>query len=304
MIKAAASSDTKSELGQFFTMESPFNGAAWNRWALKAEDNIVEPFAGAGNLPALTGLPMAMYDIEPQGKGVQQLDTLSSFPQGYATVITNPPYLARVSATRTNTPYPETTYADLYQHCLAVCLENVDSVAAIVPASFIQAAQRGMFEGRLIAIDERTHDMFQDTTVPVVVAYFLAANPLSKPMLYRNGNKIRPLLNDMKPTTRTIKFNDPQGTVGLYATDGGVSKMRFVDGDSIDSKSIKVSSRTITRISGLEDVSIEDLNAALAQYRALTGDFDMCTFMGKANDGNYRRRLDWKQARIVLGLLN
>ena len=66
-----------------------------------------------------------------------QCDTILNYPVGYDVAITNPPYLAKNSATRRKLKYSYPEYEDLYQKCLEVMLEKTQFVAAIIPESFI-----------------------------------------------------------------------------------------------------------------------------------------------------------------------
>jgi hypothetical protein len=75
----------------------------------------------------------------------------------------------------------------------------------------------------------------------------------------------------------------------------------------IPSSVIKVSSRAITRIS--VDVNIKNLdkylmiaNKLLVEFRINTHDVFFTSFKGIREDGQYRRRLDFRLARGILDL--
>ena len=49
----------KRELGQYYTQENPFNHPLFKKWMVETgyneDDTILEPFAGANNIPKLMG---------------------------------------------------------------------------------------------------------------------------------------------------------------------------------------------------------------------------------------------------------
>jgi hypothetical protein len=86
--------------------------------------------------------------------------------------------------------------------------------------------------------------------------------------------------------------------------------IKFVEGSTIDSSTIKVSSRYSTRITiensnvSLEDL-IKDLNTTLAKYRSLSEDVFLTSFRGIRKDGKFRRRIDWDTVRgMILSTLS
>src|SRR3546814_1893314 len=126
---------TKRLHGQFFTITNPFEHPAFLAWAKRADiknKKLLEPFAGANHLvKMLDELELlgswASFDIEPKAPGVRSRDTLKSFPSGYDVVVTNPPYLAKNSATRLGFSFPETHYDDLYKLAIDRCLSGARS---------------------------------------------------------------------------------------------------------------------------------------------------------------------------------
>ena len=81
--------------------------------------SILEPFAGANLLiSSLKDMGLChradSFDIAPAHTDVKLRDTLTDFPTGYEVCITNPPWLAKNSATRRGLAFPETPYDDLY----------------------------------------------------------------------------------------------------------------------------------------------------------------------------------------------
>lgn len=314
----------KRLLGQFFTISNPFKFNAFRSWwkvAKKAagEDSVIlEPFAGAGNIISLTrhiGIDARWrcFDIAPPkilagDARVEQRDTIIDFPTGFRIAITNPPYLARNSATRRGLSFPETEFEDLYQVALERMLTNCDWVAAIIPASFITQA---VLKDRLSAAIQLNCRMFEDTECPVCLALFTPERH-SDFDVYRGDEKcgsFRELKGVLKEPRKRFpwKFNAPRGQIGLRAIDGTQGpSIAFVGGDTIDSGLVSTTSRSVTRIEvppGLPETDIiRKANSLLNRYRNRTCDVLMTTFKGLRKDGDFRRRLDFTQARQILDL--
>ncbi len=297
--------------GQYFTSYNPFENQAFDEWCRECNitnTTILEPFAGSNNLiTMLQNLSLCnsfkSFDIEPQNKNIQRQDTLKDFPTGYKVCVTNPPYLAQNSASRRNIDYPATTYDDMYKFSLEKCLDNCDYVAAIIPASFINA---NIFLSRLSAYILLNTKMFDDTDHPVCLALF-SKNPT--PTKVYDNQKYLGLLKDLKnklpnPTKKTnMRFNDKQGKLGLIAIDNTKTpSIKFCDGDLIDTNKVSHSSRSITRISIDADINklIVQLNHTISSLRESTGDIFLTPFKGMRADNKYRRRLDYKLARDVI----
>ena len=89
----------KKELGQFYTKN--YNYILQNMKIPIETENIIEPFAGAGDLIEYIRqydktYHIVMFDIDPKKEDIIQRDTLSNPPEYKGQfVITNPPYLAR-----------------------------------------------------------------------------------------------------------------------------------------------------------------------------------------------------------------
>ena len=124
--------DIKRLRGQYFTASNPFTLKPFKEFAnLSKLDRvkILEPFAGSNNLiHMLKNLGMCnqfdSFDIVPHSYEVKPKDTLFNFPTGYDVCITNPPYLAKNSATRRGLKFDAGGYDDLYKFALEKCLEN------------------------------------------------------------------------------------------------------------------------------------------------------------------------------------
>lgn len=260
------------------------------------------------------------FDLQPGNTNVvpkfpiETRDTLADFPSKYGIAITNPPYLAKNSATRDGLPFPDCGFDDVYKHALDVMLSQVDYVAAIIPESFLTA---GLFHDRLYGVATLNCRMFEDTECPVCLALFVPASVKrgSKDFLCYKGNfkfgNFSELCSQKDHLVRSgtkveWKFNEQGGAIGLYAVDSQKGRtIRFVPGHAIDDLRIKGSSRSVTKIAGLPrgvapESLIEVANELLAAFRDATYDVFLTSFKGMRSDGDYRRRLDYSLARSLL----
>lgn len=283
-------------LGQYYTVGNPFKHPAFLEWL--QDDLILEPFAGSKNIVHLVNQGRwDCYDIDPKAEGVLQRDTLANFPKGYRTVVTNPPYLAKNSATRRGLPYPSTEYNDLYKYALSLMLKHCERVAVIIPLSFLTCKE---LKDRLSTLIILNYKMFDDTEVPVCLALFTKEQ--SDLVLYRGLEKLEVTPFDFKSCKVDMTFNSEKGQLGLYAIDNQKeASIRFCKGEGIQ---VKKSSRSITRIYSSEfkdlDTLIEKCNRTLNEYRRMTQDTGLTPFKGLRQDGRYRYRLDYKQARKII----
>lgn len=304
-------SDNKRARGQFFTRYNPFDCDGFLRWADDCQltrREILEPFAGQNHLIAMLrnmGLcrAAASYDIEPMTSEVQARDTLADFPRGFDVCVTNPPYLARNSARRRGLHYPPNPYDDLYKFALRACLTHCESVAAIIPASFLNAE---LFRARLSRYILLNSKMFRDTDHPVCLALFTRA---SDDVAIYEGKLYRGMLSDFaqkipRPTRNApMRFNDRNGNLGLRAVDNTTdASIRFCRGEDIDPARVNVGSRSVTRIAidGCAAALSKKLNDALGDFRRDTRDLFLTPFKGLRKDNQYRRRLDYATAKILI----
>ena len=320
--------DNKRASGRYYTRGNPFQLEPFQTWAkeLNLEQQItLEPFAGAKDIPQLIDAAhlrcrdWTFFDIAPGANGIVQRDTLADFPKGFNVCITNPPWLARNSATRRGLPFPDATdYDDLYKYALEQCLTHCEWVAAIIPEAFIRS---GLFLQRLrdfISLvpqiqngnkqENKRRDtsyMFEDTEHPVGLALF-APYATSDVKIWRNNqllgglNKLRRHL-PMPSSNRSIVFNDPKGNLGLIAIDNTVSaSIRFCPPAELKDYPIRAHCRSITKIGVPWRVDIDMLNARLATIREQTHDVFLTAFKGIRRDGHYRRRLDWALTRAIV----
>ena len=97
--------------------------------------------------------------------------------------------------------------------------------------------------------------------------------------------------------------------IGLKGADGAKTEdIAFILGETIPSEAVKPSSRHNTRISSpdLTKAEAENIiniaNKLLKARRKITKDVFMTAHRGLREDGKYRRRLDFSQARDILDL--
>lgn len=320
--------DNKRAIGKFYTRGNPFKLHPFKNWVYKAnihEKTILEPFAGAKNIPDLIDsaelkyYDWELYDLQPGANGIQKRNTLTDFPKGYKVCITNPPWLARNSATRRGLPYPiATSHDDIYKYALELCLNNCDWIAAIIPEAFIRS---NLFLERLSdfisLVPEKQHttsmnrntnnvnSMFEDTEHPVGLALF-SPNETPNIIVWRNNQKLGRLkdLEGYLPEpsrNRNIRFNEPNGNLGLVAIDNTVSpSIRFCPPKELGNYVIRYHGRSITKISVPWKVDAGELNTRLNYIRQKTHDVFLTAFKGLRRDGFYRRRLDWALARSII----
>lgn len=305
---------TKRAHGQYFTQRNIFDHQAFRNWAERAglpDACVLEPFAGANSLIEMLqelGLccDFRSYDVLPKSSNVAYRDTLVDFPKGFHAVVTNPPYLAKNSATRQGIELLDKRYDDLYKYALLRCLENTPYIGAIIPASFLNA---GLFQDRLTTyIALPYEDMFIDTEHPVCLALF---EPLSQGIEIFEKDSFLGLYDDLKKHLPAVKkemnivFNHPQGNLSLRAVDGTKEPtIAFMEGDAVKSERIKHSSRNLSRIMVEGSFDIENLNAMLNELRLKTADIFFTPFKGIRSDGRFRRRIDFTLARnFILSLI-
>ena len=297
--------------GQYFTRANPFLHPEFRQWARSAHlpsAEVLEPFAGANGLIGfLKDMALCQkfrsYDIEPVNTEVIERDTLAAFPEGYDVCITNPPWLAKNSATVRGLPFPRCQYDDLYKFALEKCLENCKWVATLVPESFIRA---NLFQDRLQSFVSLTGDLFADTGHPVGLALF-GPEPTKAVSVWSGHTSIgllssvQNLRPDPLPDGPEVKFNDPDGNVGLIALDNTrEASIRFCDISELENYSVKISSRHITKVSVNCPLKIKNWNAFIDQIREQTHDVLMTSYKGIRKDGKYRRRCDWMLARGIV----
>ena len=305
----------RRQAGRFYTTANPFRHPAFLDWAGAAglpEARIVEPFAGSNRLVRfLEGMDLCRdfraYDLEPADSRVRRRDTLDSFPTGFPVCVTNPPWLARNSATFRGLDFPDCDYPDLYLHCLDRCLRHCRFVAALVPESFLRVGVRfGAFRPRLRGFVSLTARLFAETGHPTGLALF-GPDRAADAVVWMDDRRLGSLrtLERLRPEPRPegpqMRFNDPAGRLGLHALDDtrGPS-IRFCEGRELDGYRVKPTGRHLTRIALEGDLRIHAWNEYLRDFRERTQDVLLTSSKGLRRDGRYRRRLDWRLARGIV----
>ena len=309
----------KRAAGRYYTCRNLFDTPCFRTWAASAglpKATLIEPFAGRGDLVTmLAELNLCddyrAFDIAPAGAGVKRRDSLTSFPQGRV-IVTNPPWLARNSATRRGLPFPQTEHDDLYKHCLQRCLDNAEYVAAIIPASFLAAR---VFRARLSAVDTANMPVFQDTENPVCLALF-GPDECADVSIHDGGYYVGELSRLERHLPRpkervNLRFNNPRGRLGFVAFDNTrAESIRFCRGSELNGYPIGMTSRMITRIAGSNlptgaeslDSLIVKLNSRIRKFRRETADVFLTPFKGLRKDApRLRRRMDFRLARDFIG---
>ena len=303
----------KRESGRYFTAGNPFVHPAFSEWAELAGircSTVLEPFAGANSLiERLQAMGLcnayASYDVAPASPDVQRRDTLDDFPQGYDVCVTNPPWLARNSASVRGLDFPDTKHDDLYKVALERCLANCRFVAALVPESYVRA---NLFRQRLLSFISLTANMFQDTGHPVGLALFGdTPGDRGRAQVWSGFERIGDLasLEARRPRPSAagpeVTFNAPDGNVGLIALDNTFGpSIRFCDVQELRGYRVKDTGRHITKLMVGGHIRIAEWNAALTAFREETRDVLMTCYKGIRKDGRYRRRCDWALARGLI----
>ena len=296
--------------GVYYTEENPFDTGQFKQWAAvsrMAQETVLEPFAGANNLINMlegAGYCSASqsFDIAPTVRRVKGRDTINSFPTGFQVCVTNPPWLEKNSATRLGLSFPACKYDDLYKHCLDLCLKNCRYVAAIIPASFLQAS---LFQGRLHSYTLFQNKMFNETDNPACLSLFGDENDDVE--IYHDASFIGSFskLSEKLPVAkkdRKIRFNDPRGKLGFVSFDNvREPSIHFCSIEEIRSKPVKVSSRFFSRISGEFEMPVpelvDSLNDRIEKFRKSTNDVFLTPFKGVRKDGQLRRRMSFALAK-------
>jgi hypothetical protein len=290
--------------------------------ALNSEINmVVDPFAGDGHLLKLArekySLPTRGLDIKSSGEDYN--DSLVNIPiEKNSIIITNPPYLAKYSAKRKGVMssvlnyFDSCKYDDLYQLALEKCLKATRYTVAIIPETFINSSFK---KHHVVLCNVLFNSPFNDTDNPVCVVcldntkYNEDFNIYLDDALVTTNKCIQKYKID-SPYRFSLKFNDPNGNIGLKAVDGTKpgDKIRFMRAEEFDYpiENIKISSRLSTYIQ-IEKLGSKDLDALvlimnqkLNDIRSETSDMVLSPFKGNNKDGTRRRRLDYQLARYII----
>ncbi|MBR5154455.1 MAG: hypothetical protein IKW58_01885 [Alphaproteobacteria bacterium] len=313
----------KIELGQFFTKKDIWLKPQIKDFIINSNQTTAfDPFAGSGDLlnvakdlgfTSTIGLDI---DTTLQWQINDSLKHIPSYPN--AIIITNPPYLAKQSASRKNINlshyFNKTSYNDIYLIALDEMLKAQKYVVAIIPESFINSNYQQ--KSLLSSITILEENPFTDTDCPVCVACFDSIpKPLSEVKIYKNTQYINTLQNierlRLSPSNNiNIIFNDKQGWLGLRAIDSTNDKnfIQFSHKNEINydfANRIKESSRHITLINinipeNKKQALINASNELINKLRQDSADILLTPFKGNTKKGTRRRRLDFRLARAIL----
>ena len=282
-----------------------------------------DPFAGAGDLliavrEQLKFRSLLGLDID-ETLDWEINDSLINIPNFKgAIIVTNPPYIAKQSASRKKIDlskyFSTTLYDDVYLLALDKMLKAQDYVVAIIPESFINSNYKQ--KGRLCSITVLEENPFEDTENPVCVACFDGKiKNYDEIRIYKNETLVGTLdeiyniriepHNDIK-----ITFNTLDGWLGLRAIDStdDIKNINFDFKENIKydwENRIKTSSRHLSLINidvpkELRDVFINECNRLINDIRVKSSDVLLTPFKGNTKSGRRRRRLDFRLARAIM----
>ena len=280
-----------------------------------------DPFAGGGHLLEVAksfGLAPVGLDID-ETFSWQKNDSLVAIPPVQdSIIITNPPYLAKQSASRVGIDlsayFSKSVYDDVYLIALDRMIEASKYVVAIIPESFINSNYVNKHFLHSITILEENH--FADTENPVCVACFDGiAKPFSQVQVYKSDvfvNSLEAIYQMRLVPLKNVRisFNDLNGWLGLRAVDNTDDKtfihFDFKENIKYDwAHKIKCSSRHLTLID--VDVPVEKradficrANELLNNLRRQSADVLLTPFKGNTKSGMRRRRLDFSLARAII----
>lgn len=317
----------KIALGQYFT-----KGDQWLKPQIKdfiknSKCTIAyDPFAGTGDLLSVS----PEYGIfETKGLDIDEKldwennDSLKSIPIiKNAIIITNPPYLAKQSASRKkiclNEYFIDSPYDDIYLVALNKMIEAQKYIVAIIPESFINSSFKD--KNLLSSVTILEENPFNDTEVPVCVACFDGVyKDFSEIKIYKNDKFVDFLENIVNlriepENTLKVTFNDTKGWLGIRAIDStdDINNIKFDYKENIKydwQNKIKNTSRHFTLVSiDISDNSrpefLEKCNLLLNEIRIKSSDILLTPFMGNTKSGKRRRRLDFRLARAIIEKAN
>jgi hypothetical protein len=315
----------KTSGGRFYTTQAHWLTAPiveFIEGALSASPGFLDPFAGEGHLLELCASrfqrPIAGLDLHAEGWPAN--DSLRAIPATDSIIVTNPPYLAKHSASRKGVAdsvahyYRESGLDDLYQIALQRCLEAARFTVAIIPETFLNS---DFDKGPLALVSVLEQNPFEDTENPVCVACWdtqrkageQEARLFVEDRFCGTYGELFGLRRSVARDDRIV-FNDAAGDIALRAVDSTdpAAPIAFLPAEQFEyqRENIKVSSRLLTYLSirGLPPerrlALIEDANCRLAKLREASHDLILSPFKGNNRAGKRRRRLDYALARVIL----
>ena len=279
-----------------------------------------DPFAGAGDLlitvmEKLKFRSLLGLDID-ETLDWEINDSLINIPNFKgAIIVTNPPYIAKQSASRKGINlskyFSTTTYDDIYLLALDKVLEAQDYVVAIIPESFINSNYKQ--KGRLCSLTVLEENPFEDTENPVCVACFDGKlKKYDEIKIYKSETLVGTLdeiynIRIEPENNIKITFNTLEGWLGLWAIDGTDDiSFDFKDNIKYDWENrIKTSSRHLSLINidipkSKRGEFINECNKIIKDIRSKSSDVLLTPFKGNTKSGKRRRRLDFRLARAIM----
>lgn len=316
--------EKKIKLGQFFTTKSNWLKPQVVEFIKESGLNVFyDPFAGRGDL--LFQISQIFPNSLIKGLDIdenlewEKNDSLKKIPRlENSIIITNPPYLAKHSASRKklnlDNYFFNTKYDDIYLVALDRMLETNSITVCIIPESFINSNYSK--KDYIYSITILEDNLFDDTETPIcVVCFDNIIKDFSKIKIYKNDIYIGSLkdIQDIKLKPKKIikiNFNDLTGWLGLRAVDSSndIDNIKFDFKENIryewDNK-IKSSSRHFSLIN--IDIPEKDKgefirrsNEILNNIRLKSNDIVLTPFKGNTKKGRRRRRLDFILARAIM----
>lgn len=313
----------KVKLGQFFTKKDIWLKEQIRNFIIASNQSIAyDPFAGEGDMLAIAtqfGFRRTIgLDIDEK-LSWEVNDSLKKIPHfDNAIIITNPPYIAKQSASRKNIDlslyFDNSVYDDIYMIAIDKMLEAQSYVVAIIPESFINSNYKQ--KNLLHSITILEENPFEDTENPVCVVCFdsikkefdkikvFSGNTYLNNLAYFENLRLEPI-NNIR-----ISFNDKSGWLALRATDSSNGKdlIHFSLKQDMDydwENNIRISSRHIS----LLDLDIKEenrpnfislANEIILRLRKDSSDVIFTPFKGNTKYGKRRRRLDFRMARAII----
>ena len=316
----------KIKLGQFFTKESIWLKPHIKKFIESCSCKIAyDPFAGGGDLLNVASNQLGFENVVgldiDESLNWKKNDSLINIPHiDNAIIITNPPYIAKQSASRKKIDlshyFSMSKYDDVYLIALDNMLKAQKYVVAIIPESFINSSymQKNMINSITVLED----NPFEDTENPVCVVCFDGVyKHFGEVKIYKNEllvgslEDIRSIRIEPKNNI-SITFNTLDGWLGLRAVDSTDDKtiinFGFKENFKYDwEKNIKVSSRHFSLIKidipeHLKTLFIVECNLILNEVRKKSFDILLTPFKGNTKKGIRRRRLDFRLARAIMEL--
>ena len=200
----------KKQLGQFYTTNYAY--ILQNMYIPDNISNIIEPFAGAGDLLKFIDkdkdkYKIECYDIEPKNDFIIKRDTLLNPPNfNGAFVITNPPYLAR-NKSDDKEIYDKYNTNDLYKCFISLLIgSSCSGGILILPLNFLSSIRKADIKLRekfvkkydIILCNIFEEQVFNDTSYSICCLQFSAKNDTSDSSIcyiYPSNKRISFVLN-------------------------------------------------------------------------------------------------------------